>query len=84
MDNNNEEVKVPTDAAGNPSFLFPPELVIHLNSMRASIEQSILSIAYDMEMPRKDLAFVVNLQGQLAVVKELLFIHESKLAEAEE
>lgn len=81
---NNDEIVVPVDKDGTVSFLFPPELVVHLNYLRGCIEQDILGVAYNMEMPAKDLAFVINLQGQLAVVKELLQIHESKMAAAEE
>lgn len=77
MDNN--DVVVPVDKDGQASFLLPPELVKYLQLAVKEVESNILNMTFDVEMPRKDIATVINWQGQLTTMRELLAIHDSKV-----
>lgn len=80
---NSREVEIPVDADNKASFLFPAELIAYLNVVKADLQKSILTIVYDIDMPRKDIAAVINWQGKLDLVDELMAIHESKLKSEE-
>lgn len=76
---NSKEIEIPIGADGQASFLLPAELVAYLNMRADEIRNNILNLTYDIEMPRKDIAAIINWQGELAMIKEMLAIHESKL-----
>lgn len=81
---NSKEIEIPLDADNKASFLFPAELIAYLNIVKSDLQKNILTVVYDVDMPRKDIAAVINWQGKLDLVDELLAIHESKLNSEEQ
>lgn len=70
------DITIPVDASENPAFLLTPELLAVLSIWKEEHERLILGITFDMEMPKRDLANVINLQGKLSIINEIIAIND--------
>lgn len=86
-DNNQHSSKLltyPVNSVGEASFLMPPEVLAFLYFLRDEAQAAILSQVHDLANPLEGIRQVINQQGKLDVIMELLLIHSRKLTESSE
>lgn len=74
----------PVNDAGEASFLMSPEVLAYLYFLRDEAQSAVLSQVHDLANPLEGIRQVINQQGKLDVIMELLLIHSRKLTESSE
>lgn len=81
---NSKKLTYPVNSVGEASFLMPPEVLAYLYFLRDEAQGAVLSQVHDLANPLEGIRQVINQQGKLDVIVELLLIHSRKLTEDSE